>query len=222
MTLQFMRKAGASFFDLKLAYLAQSVPLTLLTLFCAWRAVGNVPLRLFLAVASVLALVVVLRSNEFNYQVYLVPYAIAAVGLTAANAGWFYRYLVPLGLYGFFAVVLFSKAAKYGYRTDDQYEELISHLDAHPTWTGKRIYVAGGPDVASHLMEQGGDVERSIPVPIDKPSNWADKYTCVVEVVDRGGSDEKPVADTVAPWQTWRKTEFTTSKGLHTLTVYER
>jgi hypothetical protein len=222
MTLQFLRKSKAKFLDLKLPYVIQSVPLTLLTLFCLYKTKAPKELRAFLAVSSILALAVVLKSNEFNYQVYLVPYAVAAVVLLLEEKKdtKIYRFGLPLAVYFFFAVVLISKAAKYHFRTDAGYVEMTSYLDNHTSWKGKQVYETGGPDVSTHLFMKGQVVERQIPVPMQLPSNWFDKYDYVIDIKDN--AENVSVGDSLSaqPWEGWKKDSFTTSNGAFTILQY--
>jgi 4-amino-4-deoxy-L-arabinose transferase-like glycosyltransferase len=221
MTLQFLRKSKAKFLDLKLHYVIQSVPITLLTLFCLYKVKAANELRTFLAAASVLALAVVLKSNEFNYQVYLIPYAIAALVLLMERGNTkIYRLGLPLLVYLFFAVVLVSKGAKYHFRTDAGYDEMTSYLNKNTSWKGKEVYETGAPDVSTHLFMNGQVVERQIPVPMQLPSNWFDKYDYVIEIKDN--ADQASVSDSTPaqPWEGWKRDSFTTSNGAFTMLLY--
>lgn len=224
MQLQFLRKAKASFFDLKPAYLLQSVPMVLLALWCLYKVKGGNALRLFLSVSMLLALTIVLRSNEFNYQVYLVPYVVASVVLSMEKSQPLFRWAIPLLLYSFFAVVLFSKMRKYHFRTDKDFNQLVANLNKTPLWKGKTIFAAGGPDVSTYIMMQGGDVERQIPVPQTLPPTWFDKYNYVIEIRDNNATDENlyEEKEKPRPWRGWKATAFTTTDGAYTLTQYQR
>lgn len=222
MTLQFLRKSKAKFLDLKLPYVAQSVPITLLTLFCLYKTKGANELRTFLVVASLLALLVVLKSNEFNYQVYLIPCALAATILVMEQkkAVRIYRFGLPVLVYLFFAVVLVSKAAKYHYRTDAGYEEITSYLDRNTLWKGRQVYEVGAPDMSTHLFMNGQVVERQIPVPMQLPKNWFDKYDYVIDIKDN--AENISDSTSLQPWKEWKKDSFTTSNGAYTILQYSR
>ncbi len=224
MTLQFLRKAHASFFDLKAMYLLQSVPMVLLALFCIYKTKAENAFRLFLTISMLLALVIVLRSNEFNYQVYLVPYAIAAVLLAMQyrSETILFRLAAPLLLAGFFAVILLSKLVKYKFRSDKDFTELITHLDASPSWKGKAIFVGGGPDVATHLMMEGEKAERQVPVPQPVPPTWFDKYNYMIEVKENGGETVYEEEGKPRPWRAWKASTFTTADSAYTMTEYTR
>lgn len=224
MTLQFMRKAKAKLFDLKAMYLLQSVPMVLGALFCLYKARAEAALRLFLAVSVVLALVIVLRSNEFNYQVYLVPYTIAALLLAMGQRpeSVLFRRAAPLLLFGFFSALLISKLIKYRFRTDKDFTELIAQLDAAPSWKGKTIFVGGGPDVATYLLMKGAAAERQVPVPQPMAPDWFDKYNYVIEVRENGGENVYEEEGKPRPWQTWRATSFTTADSAYTMTQYQK
>jgi hypothetical protein len=226
MALQLARKARSTFVDLKPMYLLQSVPLVLLAVFCITKAkTAAKELRLFLAVSSLLALAIVLRSNEFNYQVYLVPYSLAALLLVMEQKHEvaLFRWVTPLLLYGFFAAVLLSKLVKYNFRADGDFNELISHLDAAPLWKGKAIFVAGGPDISTYLMMKGEAVERQVPVPQAVAPAWFDKYNHVIEVRENGVEENKfEEPDKPRPWRTWKASAYTTMDSAYTITQYAR
>lgn len=226
MTLQFLRKANAKLLNLSPMYLLQSVPSVLLALFCLYKTKAANELRLFLTVSMFLALVIVLRSNEFNYYVYLVPYTIAALVLAIdrKRESALFRWMAPLALYGFFALLLAFKLVKYKFRTDTDFNQLVSHLNTNTSWKGKQIFAAGGPDVSTYLMMYGADVEREVPVPQTLPATWFDKYNHVIEIKDNGfsgeGVFEEP--DKPKPWRVWKASAFTTSDSAYTLTQYTR
>ncbi len=228
MALQFSRKSKAKITDLKLLYILQSVPITLLALFCLYKVKLSKELKLFLASAITLSLLIVLKSNEFNYQVYLVPYVLAAVILVMEERkeSIAYRYVLPLALYGFFAVLLVSKIAKTQFRSDKAYNEMITYLNNNKSWSGKNIYVTGGPDISTFLLMNRQNVERQIPIAVSKSSNWIDKYNYVVEVSDNRSADtnnENSDSLQARPWLSWKKSySFTTANGAHSLQVFQR
>lgn len=224
MGLQFLRKAKAKITDLKPAYLLQSVPLALLAIFCFYKIKREKELRLFLVTALLLSLAIVLKSNEFNYQVYLIPYVVAAavLAIKAKRELPVYRYGLPLLLYGFFAVILVSKLAKYHFRTDSQYDEMTGYLAKNKSWNGRHIYVTGGPDISTYLLMNGQDVERQIPVPLAANSHWFDKYDYVVSVTDNENTENAASADTLVPWRTWKKVSFSTSQGAHSMFLFQK
>lgn len=225
MTLQFLRKSKAKFLDLKPAYLLQSVPVTLLALFCLYKVKTANELRLFLAVSLLLSLAIVLKSNEFNYQVYLMPYVIAAVLLAVEERSeWgLYRWVIPFLLYGFCGIVLISKLVKYHFRTDNGYKELITHLDADRSWNGKHIYAVGSPDVCTYLLMNGQDIERQIPVPTELAPAWFNKFDCVLDITENGGGENNSEKENKqGPWSEWEKDSFTTSDGAYTITEFFR
>jgi hypothetical protein len=224
MALQFLRKSKAKFLDLKLPYVAQSLPITLLTIFCLYKVKAANELRVFLGLASVLALAVVLKSNEFNYQVYLIPYALAAMILLMEETkrSRIYRLGFPVLLYLFFAVVLVSKAAKYHFRTDAGYNEMTSYLDSHASWKGKQVYETGAPDLSTHLFMNRQVVERQIPVPLQLPRTWFDKYDYVIDIKENTQSNGAPDTMSTQPWAQWKKDSFTTSDGAYTLRLYSK
>ena len=228
MALQFLRKSKARFSDLTFSYIFQSVPMALAALFCVYKINKAKELKLFLATAILLSLFIILKSNEFNYQVYLVPYVVASIGILMyekkENVG--YRNVLPFVMYSFFAVLLVFKIVKYHFRNDDEYKQTISYLGNNRNWSGKDIYVIGNPDITTYLIMHDQHVEKPIPIAIKRNSDWFKKYNYVVEIKDNYA--EPAVisgADSVneRPWITWqKKTSFTTSKGSITMNIFLR
>jgi|GEM_PF-6904476 len=200
MALQFARKAQSSLFNLQPSYLLQSVPLALLAIWQALRTPAQRPLKAFLVAGLGLTLAVVLKSNEFNYQVYTIPYVLGCLALVMEEKSTrTYRLLAPLGIYIFFAALLFAKLNKYHFTTDGRYRQVLAYLEEHPAWKGRRIYVGGNPDVASYFIMEGQDVERDIPISTSK-SGALNQYNYVVEVL---GLDDRPGDTTAKPWLLW-------------------
>jgi hypothetical protein len=227
MALQFLRKSKAHLTDLKLSYILQSVPITVLALYCIYKIKQWKELRLFLAVSLILSLMVVLKSNEFNYQVYLMPYVLAAVGLAMQEKSEdkVYRYALPFLLYGFFAVLLISKIIKYHFRSDVEYKEMISYMDNNRSWNGKDIYLLGSPDISTFLLTNNQQVERQIPISVEKAKDCYAKYNYVVEVTDNNEENNTKnikAADStnVKPWLNWQKKTFTTSRGSYSMYIF--
>ncbi len=227
MGLQFLRKSKAHLTDLKLSYLIQSVPITVLALYCIYAVKQWKELRLFLAVSIFLSLMVVLKSNEFNYQVYLIPYVLAAVGLAMheKSESKVYRYALPFLLYCFFAVLLISKIIKYHFKTDVEYKEIISYMDNNRSWNGKYIYLSGSPDISTFLLINDQQVERQIPISVGKAKDWFAKYNYIIEVTDNDeekNSRNIKAADStnVKPWLNWQRKTFTTSKGSYSMNIF--
>ncbi|MCW3113076.1 MAG: hypothetical protein JWR18_1472 [Segetibacter sp.] len=223
MSLQFLRKSKVKLSDLKLSYLLQSVPFVFLALFCLYKVEGLFRFRLFITVAMLLSLVIVLRSNEFNYQVYIIPYVIASVILIMDEQREvkLVRFVLPVSLYLFLALILISKTRKYDLHNDDEYNEVITYLSNNKTWQGQQIYVDGNPDVATYFLQQDQNVERQIPIEGAKPNNWFDSYNYVVNVhgnnvegnYENDSSSEKP-------WLKWQQQTFTTSGHAYTVNLF--
>lgn len=228
MALQFLRKSHAKLTDLKLIYLLQSIPIAIVALFCLYKVKQVKELKLFLLTSIILSLIIILKSNEFNYQVYLVPYVIASIALVideSRNSLW-YRYFLPFGIYSFFLILLVFKYVKYDYLNDRSYQEIVSYLKTNQNWKNKNIYAVGGTDVSNFFITNNQYVERPIPIAISKSKNWFDKYTFVIEVIntkvqDDTTDDSKNKED--KPWLTWKnKSYFTTKDGMYSLHLFSR
>ncbi len=225
MALQFSRKAQAKITDLKLLYLLQSVPIALVALFCLYKLKQAKELKLFLSAGVILSLIIILKSNEFNYQVYLVPYVIASIGLIMDENKnlLLYRYYMPICLYGFFSVLLIFKFMKYDYLNDKPYKEMISYLNTNRNWKNKNIYAIGGTDVCNFFIVNNQNIERPIPIAISKNTNWFDKYNYVLEVVYNKSKDRNAEENNKEPkpWLEWRNKEvFTTTDGKYSLHLF--
>ncbi len=120
MGLQLARKAHKKLTDLKLDYVAQFVPLSLLALYALFKLRAAAELRIYLGVALSLTMLLVLKSSEYNYQVYVMPFIIAVTGLVMDEKGaqnsW--RYALPVAIYGVFGGFLISKLVTYRFRDD--------------------------------------------------------------------------------------------------------
>lgn len=227
MALQLSRKAHAKITDLKLIYLLQSIPIAGLALFCLYKLNQLKELKLFLSVGIILSLIIILKSNEFNYQVYLVPYVIASVSLVIdenKKSIWF-RYMLPICLYGFFSALLVFKFIKYDCRNDKSYQEIISYLNNNQTWKNKSIYTLGGVDVSNFFIINNQKIERPIPIAVIRKQTWFDKYNYVLEVVDYQDKNNTTEEDNKAekPWLNWKdKKVFTTSDSVYSVQIFSR
>lgn len=218
MGLQLARKAHKKLTDLKLDYVVQFVPLSLLALYALFKLRAAAELRIYLGVGLSLTMLLVLKSSEYNYQVYVMPFIIAVTGLVmdekGAQGSW--RYALPVAIYGVFGVFLISKLVKYRFRDDRPYNEMINYLQANRDWQDKKIYVDGTPDVATFLMMNHQQVERRNAVASEYTDSTLAKYNYIIEVTDNKSKERFSIKD--APWQKWAfKKIFTTSDGNFTL-----
>ena len=220
MQLQFARKGKASITDLQVSYILQSVPLCALALIWLIRTRMDRDIRTFLVTGTVLTLVVVLKSNEFNYQVYTIPYVLGTLALFLERNGHSRKGLmVPAVMGCFFLVLLAAKVRKNGFQTDRPYRQMTAWLDGHPAWKGKTIYVGGNPDLAAHLIDRGADVQRDIPIASAQAKSY-DHFTFVIEVLSL---DEAVTDDGAKPWLKWPlHTTFTPTGANYRLHLYQR
>ena len=219
MALQFARKLKTNLENLQASYLLQSLPLSILAFWCLWRGEGSKELKTFLATCLALTLLIILKSNEFNYQVYTVPYVLGCLSLMFDRHETVDRIVLPGAVYLFFVVLLFAKLNKYRFKTDSDYKSVISFLQQHPTWKGRHIYVGGNPDVANYFIEKGEDVQRQIPI-ASSAAQLSDQFDYVVEILNG-----EPVAtDTVSkPWQLWpQHIQFSPGSGSYVMHVYTK
>ena len=230
MALQFERKSHAHLSDLKLPYLLQSVPVAFIGLVCLYYVKRYKELCIFLTIGISLTLLLVLKSNEFNYQVYLIPYVIACIGLLLEEerVARTYKFILPGFVYVFFVALLVSKEKKYKFLSDKSHDEIISYLDQNKSWNGKNIYVTGNPDVSTFLMMNNQQVERRNAVATVRSSNWFNAYNYIIEVTDNNPTEDataqaRPDTLDKRPWVTWPgKLSYTTSNGSNSITIYSK
>jgi hypothetical protein len=223
MGLQLARKAHKRLSDLQLDYVVQFVPLSLLALFALVRLRAAAELRIFLGVGLALTMLLVLKSSEYNYQVYVMPFIIAVTGLVLDEKGaqGLYRYVLPLAIYGVFGIFLMAKLVKYRFRDDRPYNEMINYLQTNRDWQGKKIYVDGTPDVATFLMMNHQQVERRNAVASGYSDSTLARYNYIIEVTDNKSKERFSIEN--APWQKWAlKKIFTTSDGSFTLESFAK
>ncbi|HEY4288432.1 MAG TPA: hypothetical protein VGN00_15115 [Puia sp.] len=221
MGLQLARKTHKKLSDLQLDYVVQFVPLSLLALFALVKLRNVTESRIFLGVGLFLTMLLVLKSSEYNYQIYVMPFIIAVTGLVLDEKGaeGVYRYAVPLAVYAVFGIFLVGKLVKYRFRDDRPYNEMINYLQANRDWQGKNIYVDGTPDIATFLLMNHQQVERRNAVASEYSDSTLSKYNYIMEVTDNRSKDRFSIKD--APWQKWvSKKLFTTSDGNFTLESY--
>lgn len=183
MALQLSRKSSHSLFSLKVEYLVQLFFLVSIGLGSLLTLKKSGDLKIFLLVALITTFLLALKSNEFNYHVYLVPYVLAGIALKMEEgSSGLYNYFFPIAVYAIFSTLLFLKASKYKFQTDDAYNELTNFLNYHTEWKNKNIYVNGNPDLASFLIMKHQSVERKNAVASLTNDNWQQKYNCIIEV----------------------------------------
>lgn len=224
MDLQLARKAGKRLSDLKPDYVLQSLPISLIALFVLYKLRKATELRLFLAIALILTLALVLKSSEFNYQVYVMPFVIAAAGLAMDEYedNPIYRFVLPLFIYGVFTVLLVARMAKYKFRTDKPYKEIATYLDGHRGWEGKNIFVDGKVGITTFLMENHQKVVARNAVANIINENAIQQYNYVIEITDNLNKEgDHPIRE--APWRNWtNKDAYTTTDGTLTLHIFDR
>ncbi len=223
MGLQLERKINKRIPDIKFDYLLQFIPLTLLALFALSRLRKAKELRIFIGVGLTLSSLVILRSVEFNYQVYVMPLIIAVVGLVLDEMPVrpIYRYTIPLAVYSVFCALFAAKLIKYRFRSDKPYTQLFGYLGNHREWEGKRIFVEGDPDVAIFFLMNHQQVQRRNAVAGEIKVHGLDKYDYAVKVVDNLNNEMLPVE--AVPWQQWPdKTTFMTTDGSFSLITYSK
>jgi hypothetical protein len=162
-------------------------------------------------------MIVILRSNEFNYQIYTIPYILAAIGLFLEEKREnLYRLAVPALFFTFFLTTLLLKGNKNNnFQQDSTYYELTEFLSKDKSWAGKNIYVTGPYDVSTFLILNHQNVER-INAANFATSGWYNKFDYVITVVENG--KEQKQRKEIHFWKDWdQQNSFTTSDGRYTL-----
>jgi hypothetical protein len=230
MSLQFARKAGPGISTLTLSYAVQTLPLAVVALILVSKIHKNKELKRFLGIGLLLTVFLILKSQEFNYHVYAVPYTLSVLGFYIDSYQNKFKLLIPFVVLAFFISLLVGKAKLYHLHDDRPYYDLVEFLNQHQSeWSGKKIYVEGEPDVSSFFLVNGQDVERMSYL---TPKGWADKYEYVICVTSRyptPGNGKCPSPDTEIPdayklpWFRWGETaRYSSRNDIYSLIVYER
>lgn len=220
MAAQMARKAGRGLSTVKIEYILQSVPTGVLALYLLFRSRLDKELRIFLVTGLLLSLLIIIRSNEFNYHIYSIPYVLATLGICIEErpGNNFYRLVIPSIILLLFLFFDYSKLAKYKYRDDGPYHQLTHFLDQNRSWEGKNIYVTGDPDVSIYFLMHGQNVERQNAVAAIERVGWFTKFNYVVSLVENDMQINKHLD---YPWAHWKRTsQFTTTDGSYTLYIY--
>ena len=230
MSLQFARKAAPGISTLELSYALQTLPLAVGGLILVSKIHKNKELKRFLGIGLLLTVFLILKSQEFNYHVYAVPFTLAVLGFYIDGSQDKLKPLIPFVVLAFFVSLLVAKAKYYNLHDDRPYYDLVEFLNQHQSeWSGKKIYVEGEPDVSSFFLVNGQHVER---MSFLTEIGWADKYQYVICVTSRyptpGNSkchspDTKFPTAYKLPWFRWGETaRYSSRNGIYSLTVYER
>ncbi|QKZ11180.1 glycosyltransferase family 39 protein [Spirosoma sp. KUDC1026] len=225
MQLQFHRKASKPLVTIETSYLIQFVPISLLAFWLLFRLKARSELRTFLIFGLLFVDILVLKSQEFNYHLNVVPYVIASLALYVDEQParqWFRFPLFP-AVMGFFLLLLVQKGAKLRFVNDDVIYELVNVLNQnHTSWKNKSIFVTGSTDLSGFLLLQGQRVERINAVYRLPDSRWPDTYNCVVELTNARIPEDHTDNPSALFWSRWKKSSSYHSKdGQFTLSIYE-
>jgi hypothetical protein len=175
-------------------------------------------LRIFLYISLTLTVILILKSNEFNYQVYTIPCLLAAVGLfLEEKKEKLYRLVVPTLFFTFFLIMLVLKGDKNNnFQDDSTYYQLTGYLSENNGWFGKTIFVTGSYDMSTYFLVNHQKVER-INVVNESSPDWYKKFDYVIRVVEKK-SGKKQWMGKNQFWKDWQQQRsFTTSDGRYTL-----
>ncbi|HYG39790.1 MAG TPA: hypothetical protein VD908_14285 [Cytophagales bacterium] len=222
MSLQLLRKSKKEFSSISISYILQSLPIALIALYLLWKIKKYADLKYFLLIGITLSLILILKSGEFNYHIYLIPYAIAIIALYRDEnlSSLFGRLWIPVSFYCFFCLLLFAKMYADKITPDASYKELLETLKQNPQWNGKEIYVYGMPDVSIFLIEKGQNVKRQNAVASKRKKGWESKYNFVIQIIDH--LHPRKISGTY-PWFSWKNiSSYKTSDGHYTLITYAK
>ena len=206
---QLMRKAAGG--PWSLAYLVQVLPLGIIGLLSAWALPRDCRLRSFALGGGIVALLLILKSREFNYQIYQVPYALISLGAwmdrQAEKRSW-----IALVFMVFFSVMLVGKITHYQIwrYTDAEYRQLVNAVLRNVgDDKAARIFVDGEADVTIPLVMQGFHVERMNAVASKYYDVWVRDYDYVLSARYKGLKKDRPsqaialIRDTHAMKECW-------------------
>jgi hypothetical protein len=218
MSFQYARKVGRPLSKLKLEYILQFVPTSMAALMFLYLSKKEQELRIFLYISLTLTVILILKSNEFNYQVYTIPCLLAAVGLfLEEKKEKLYRLVVPTLFFTFFLIMLVLKGDKNNnFQDDSTYYQLTGYLSENNGWFGKTIFVTGSYDMSTYFLVNHQKVER-INVVNESSPDWYKKFDYVIRVVEKK-SGKKQWMGKNQFWKDWQQQRsFTTSDGRYTL-----
>lgn len=223
MSFQYARKIGRALSKLKLEYILQFVPTSMAALMFVYLSRKERELRNFLYISLTLTVILILKSNEFNYQVYTIPYFLAAVGLfLEEKKEKLYRLVLPALVFTFFLVMLVLKGDKNNnFQDDTTYYQLTGYLSKNKDWLGKTIFVVGSYDMSTYFLVNHQKVER-INVVNESSHDWYKKFDYVIRVVkNKDGKNQWMGKDEF--WKDWQhQRAFTTSDRRYSLYTSEK
>jgi len=220
MSFQYARKMGRALSKLNLEYILQFVPTSMVALMFLYLSKKERELRNFLYISLPLTVILILKSNEFNYQVYTIPYLLAAVGLfLEEKKEKLYRLGVPTLFFTFFMIMLILKGDKNNnFQDDSTYYQLTGYLSKNKDWLGKTIFVKGSYDMSTYFLVNHQKVE-TINVVNEASPGWYKKFNYVIHVIKNKDGRKHWMAEDEF-WKDWQhKRSFTTSDGRYSLYV---
>jgi hypothetical protein len=225
MELQFTRKASKSLLTIEPSYLVQFLPISLLAFVLLFRLKTRSELRTFLIFGLLFVDLLVLKSQEFNYHLNVIPYAIASLALFVDEQSTrpSLRFLLFPALMSFFLLLLLQKGLKLQFVNDDVIHELVDVMHQHQgSWNNRSIFVTGSTDLTGFLLLQGQRVERINAVYKLPDSRWDAYYDCVIELVNIRIPEDR-IDDSSPPfWACWKKVcSYQSNHGQFTLSIYE-
>jgi hypothetical protein len=182
-------------------------------------------LRTFLIFGLLFVDLLVLKSQEFNYHLNVIPYAIASLALFVDEQSTrpSLRFLLFPALMSFFLLLLLQKGLKLQFVNDDVIHELVDVMHQHQgSWNNRSIFVTGSTDLTGFLLLQGQRVERINAVYKLPDSRWDAYYDCVIELVNIRIPEDR-IDDSSPPfWACWKKVcSYQSNHGQFTLSIYE-
>jgi hypothetical protein len=211
---------GRALSKLNLEYILQFVPTSMVALMFLYLSKKERELRNFLYISLPLTVILILKSNEFNYQVYTIPYLLAAVGLfLEEKKEKLYRLGVPTLFFTFFMIMLILKGDKNNnFQDDSTYYQLTGYLSKNKDWLGKTIFVKGSYDMSTYFLVNHQKVE-TINVVNEASPGWYKKFNYVIHVIKNKDGRKHWMAEDEF-WKDWQhKRSFTTSDGRYSLYV---
>ncbi len=220
MQLQIQRKFSHGYFG-DLIYVAQVLPVVLFSYLVFIKSRIGKDLRLFLLSGFSISFILFLKSGEFNYHIYLVPYFIMAFALMLENNVFAkLQVVISLSSFAFFTLLLVQKYQKNYYKSDKTYYEITTMLELNPVWKGSSIFVDGLFDVSKYLISKGEKVERFNAVARRNDNNWVDSYNCIIAVKEVKKPSKLFVVENLRNYDL--KFQKLTSDSLAEVLIYQR
>jgi hypothetical protein len=169
--------------------------------------------------------VFLLKSQEFNYYLNVIPYVITSFALyiDEQQTRSTRRFLLFPALMSFFLLLLLQKGLKLQFVNDESIHELVDVMQQHQgSWNNRSVFVTGSTDLSGFLLLEGQRVERINAVHRLSDFQWHDPYDCVIELINVRILEDRVDNPASQFWSRWKKAcSYQSKHGQFALSIYE-